>query len=142
MVVLQQFDETLEVQTHGQGAYEFTQDVSNLVQASGLHAGLVNLLVQHTSASLTIQENADPDVQVDLLDALARLAPEQAGLYRHSAEGSDDMPAHIKSALTSATLAIPIKNGRLRLGTWQGIYLLEHRRHGHTRRIACHMLGE
>ncbi len=139
---MRQVDDTIEVRTHGLGAYDFTQDVTRFVRASGIENGLVNLLVQHTSASLTIQENADPDVQVDLLDALARLAPEQPGLYRHSAEGPDDMPAHIKSALTSATLSIPVKDGRLRLGTWQGIYLLEHRRHGHNRRIACHILGE
>ena len=140
--MLQQFEETLELRTHGQGAYEFTHDVSDWVKATGIRNGLVNLLVQHTSASLTIQENADPDVQTDLLDALSRLAPEQSGLYRHSAEGSDDMPAHIKSALTSATLAVPISNGRLRLGMWQGIYLLEHRQHGYLRRVACHILGE
>ena len=140
--MLKQFDETLQIATSGTGAYEFTRDAQKLVQASAIETGIMNLLVQHTSASLTIQENADPDVQIDLMDALDRLAPEQAGLYRHSAEGPDDMPAHIKSALTSAALAVPIRSGRLRLGTWQGIYLLEHRRHGHIRRIACHILGD
>lgn len=128
--------------TRGRGAYEFTGDVAGFVRQCNMTTGLVNLLVQHTSASLTIQENADPDVQDDLLDALDQLAQEEAGLYRHSAEGPDDMPAHIKSALTSTTLAIPVLDGALRLGTWQGIYLLEHRRRGYHRRIACHVLGE
>lgn len=139
--MLQQFETTFDVPTKGVGAYEFTNDVAGFVRQCGLATGLVNLLVQHTSASLTIQENADPDVQADLLDALGRLAPE-GNIYRHSAEGPDDMPAHIKAALTSTTLAVPVFEGALRLGTWQGIYLLEHRRHGHHRRIACHILGE
>lgn len=140
--MLKQYDTTFSMSTQGVGAYEITRDVAAFVRETNLSTGLLNLLVQHTSASLTIQENADPDVQRDLLDALDRLAPESDRLYRHSAEGPDDMPAHIKSALTSATLAIPVQNGALRLGTWQGIYLLEHRRHGHHRRIACHLLGE
>lgn len=146
--MLRQFETTFEVATTSSGAYEFTADVAGFVRQCGIDTGLVNLLVQHTSASLTIQENADPDVQADLMDALARLAPEDAQLYRHSAEGPDDMPAHIKSALTSTTLAIPVLDGALRLGIWQGIYLLEHRyveqygRRGHIRRIACHLLGE
>lgn len=140
--MLEQYETTFEVVTRGRGAYEFTGDVAGFVRQCGMTTGLVNLLVQHTSASLTIQENADPDVQDDLLDALDQLAPEEAGLYRHSAEGPDDMPAHIKSALTSTTLAIPVLDGALRLGTWQGIYLLEHRRRGYHRRIACHVLGE
>lgn len=139
--MLQQFETTFDVRTQGVGAYEFTSDVAGFVRQCCLVTGLVNLLVQHTSASLTIQENADPDVQVDLINALNRLAPE-GNMYRHSAEGPDDMPAHIKSALTSTTLAVPIFEGALRLGTWQGIYLLEHRRHGYHRRIACHILGE
>lgn len=140
--MLAQYETTFEVATRGRGAYEFTRDVAGFVHQCGMITGLVNLLVQHTSASLTIQENADPDVQTDLLDALDRLAPEDTALYLHSSEGPDDMPAHIKSALTSATLAVPVLDGALRLGTWQGIYLLEHRRRGHHRRIACHLLGE
>ncbi len=146
--MLRQFETTFEVATANSGAYEFTADVAGFVRQCAIHTGLVNLLVQHTSASLTIQENADPDVHKDLLDALARLAPEDGQLYRHNAEGPDDMPAHIKSALTSTTLAIPVLDGALRLGTWQGIYLLEHRygahfgQRGHIRRIACHLLGE
>ena len=139
--MLKQNQTNITVQTSGVGAYEVTQAVADFVDQTRIRNGLINLLVQHTSASLTIQENADPDVQVDLLNALDRLAPE-ANHYRHSAEGPDDMPAHIKSALTSTNLAVPVQNGRLALGTWQGIYLLEHRRHGHRRRIACHLLGE
>ena len=139
--MLKQNQTNITVQTSGVGAYEVTRAVADFVDQTRIRNGLINLLVQHTSASLTIQENADPDVQVDLLNALDRLAPE-ANHYRHSAEGPDDMPAHIKSALTSTNLAVPVQNGRLALGTWQGIYLLEHRRHGHHRRIACHLLGE
>ena len=139
--MLKQDQTNITVQTSGIGAYEITRTVADFIDQTRIRNGLINLLVQHTSASLTIQENADPDVQVDLLNALDRLAPE-ANHYRHSAEGPDDMPAHIKSALTSTSLAVPVQNGRLALGTWQGIYLLEHRRHGHHRRIACHLLGE
>lgn len=140
--MLAQYETTFDVLTQGPGAYEFTHDVSGFVRQCSVTTGLVNMLVQHTSASLTIQENADPDVQKDLLDALSRIAPEDEERYRHTCEGPDDMPAHIKSALTSATLAVPVIDGALRLGTWQGIYLLEHRRRGHHRRIACHVLGE
>lgn len=137
----EQLQGTIDLQTRGTGAYEFTSDVVRFVQESGIGSGLLTLLVQHTSASLTIQENADPDVQTDLVGALSRLAPESTSLYRHTAEGADDMPAHIKSALTATSLSIPVMEGQLRLGTWQGIYLLEHRQRGHHRRIACHILG-
>lgn len=139
--MLMQQHGTLECVTQGLGAYEITGDVAAFVRESGITSGLLTLLVQHTSASLTIQENADPDVQTDLTDALSRLAPEGGGLYRHSAEGPDDMPAHIKAAVTDVSLSIPVMDGRLRLGTWQGIFLLEHRRRGHRRRIACHIAG-
>ncbi|MEX0299985.1 MAG: secondary thiamine-phosphate synthase enzyme YjbQ [Kordiimonas sp.] len=132
---------TFEIQSRGIGLYEFTQDIVDWVTQSGIENGLLNLLVQHTSASLTIQENADPDVQYDLVDALERLSPMNPKLYRHTAEGPDDMPAHIKSALTDVSLAIPVKNGRPRLGTWQGVYLIEHRNAPHRRRIAGHIFG-
>lgn len=123
------------------GLYEVTDTVSSFVAASGINDGLLTLLVQHTSASLTIQENADPDVRDDLINALERLAPQNHKLYRHTAEGPDDMPAHIKTALTDTSLSIPVLAGAMRLGTWQGIYLAEHRTHPHTRRIAAHIIG-
>jgi secondary thiamine-phosphate synthase enzyme len=106
-----------------------------------MQEGLLTLFIRHTSASLTIQENADPDVRHDLQDYFDRIAP-QNGPYRHTAEGPDDMPAHIKSALTQVNLAIPLQNGRLVLGTWQGIYVFEHRHHRHRRQVAMHLLGD
>jgi len=139
---MQQHHGTVSKLTRGQGCFEISRDVAAFVVESGVHSGVLTLLIQHTSASLTIQENADPDVQADLTSALDRLAPESNQLYRHNAEGPDDMPAHIKAALTDVSLSIPVMDGRMRLGTWQGIYLLEHRRRGHERRIACHIIGE
>lgn len=138
---MRQIFETITITTHGVGTYNMTPDITALVAASGMEDGLVTLLINHTSASLTPQENADPDVQRDLTDALARLAPEKQGLYRHSAEGGDDMPAHIKSALTNVSLSIPFRRGHMMLGVWQGIFLLEHRRRGHRRQVTCHLLG-
>ena len=105
-------------------------------------AGLLTVFLQHTSASLTIQENADPDVLRDLDDFLARLAPEDPALYRHGAEGPDDMPAHLRALLTQTQLAIPLEQGRLALGTWQGVYLLEHRARPHERFVVLHLAGE
>ena len=140
--MIRQEQTTFEINTRSIGMYEFTADIAAWVHETGIENGLLNLLVQHTSASLTIQENADPDVQPDLIDALDRLAPMTTSLYRHIAEGPDDMPAHIKAALTDTTLAIPVMDGRLRLGTWQGVYLIEHRQQPHRRRIACHLMGE
>lgn len=138
---MRQHHGTITVQTAGPGCYDISGDVKHFVAESGIESGLLTLVIQHTSASLTIQENADPDVQGDLSNALARLAPESGNLYRHNAEGPDDMPAHIKSALTDTTLSLPVINSEVRLGTWQGIYVLEHRRRGHARRIACHIMG-
>lgn len=106
-----------------------------------MHEGLLTLFIRHTSASLTIQENADPDVRYDLQNYFDRIAP-QDGSYLHSAEGPDDMPAHIKTALTQVQLTIPLQQGRLALGTWQGIYVFEHRHHRHSRQVAVHLLGE
>jgi len=139
---MRQDQTTIQVSTSGQGCFEITRDVAAFVAASGIETGLLTLFIQHTSASLTIQENADPDVQADLTDALERLAPEDTRLYRHTCEGPDDMPAHVKAALTDVSLTIPVTGGRPALGTWQGIYVLEHRRMGHTRRVVCHLTGK
>lgn len=128
---------TLTVSTHGPGLYEFTREVENWLANHKATNGLLTLFIKHTSASLTIQENADPDVLADLNDAFERLAPRNAG-YRHSMEGPDDMPAHIKSALTSTSLSIPVMNGRMVLGTWQGVYVFEHRDRDHSRQIVLH----
>ncbi len=129
----------LTVRTRGQGLYEFTGEVAALVRASAVREGLCTLFLRHTSASLLIQENADPAVQHDLERWLARLVPEDSALYTHTAEGPDDMPAHIKAALTAVSLTIPIAEGRLLLGTWQGIYLWEHRRRGSAREVVVHI---
>lgn len=130
---------TLAVATTGRGLTELTRDVAQQVSASGAPDGLCTLFVQHTSASLLIQENADPDVCHDLEAFFRRLVPEGNGLWTHTAEGPDDMPAHVRSALTQTSLSIPIVNGRLALGTWQGIYLWEHRRRGSNRRVLVHI---
>ncbi|WP_210395070.1 secondary thiamine-phosphate synthase enzyme YjbQ [Motiliproteus sediminis] len=129
----------LEVVTRGQGLYEFTDALQAMVRRSGVTDGLCSLLIQHTSASLTIQENADPSARQDLERWLCRLVPERDALYTHTLEGDDDMPAHIKSALTSSCLSIPVQGGALMLGTWQGVYCWEHRHGNHRRRIAVHL---
>ena len=139
---MQQTFTTFEIATRGQGLYEFTGEVARWVQGSGWRDGLLTLFVRHTSASLVVQENADPDVQGDLERFLARLVPEHDPLYRHTQEGPDDMPAHVRAALTQTQLSIPVREGRMVLGTWQGIYLFEHRRAGHVRQVAAHLLGE
>lgn len=131
--------ELLQIPTRGQGLYEFTDQLQQLVQRSGIDAGLCSLLIQHTSASLTIQENADPSARYDLERWINRLVPERDSLYTHTLEGDDDMPAHIKAALTATSLSIPIKSGRLMLGTWQGVYCWEHRHGSHRRSIAVHI---
>jgi secondary thiamine-phosphate synthase enzyme len=131
--------EQVDVRTTGQGLFEITLTVQGVVEASGIAEGLCTVFVQHTSASLVIQENADPSVRRDLEGFLARLVPEGDDLYTHTAEGDDDMPAHVKSALTVTSLAVPVQGSRLCLGTWQGIYLWEHRRRGSHRRLAIHV---
>ena len=132
--------ETVTIETHGPGLYEFSNAAARFVRGRG--DGLLTLFCQHTSASLTIQENADPDVISDLQAFFERLVPDandpSMGFLRHRTEGPDDMPAHIKSALTQVQLSIPVQAGRLMLGTWQGIYLFEHRTHPHTRRVVLH----
>ncbi len=125
-----------------QGLVEITSEIAAWLAGQRVRDGLLTLFLRHTSASLTIQENADPDVQRDLEDFLAKLVPEDPALYRHQAEGPDDMPAHIKAALTQSHLSLPVEGGRLLLGTWQGIYLFEHRIRPHNREIALHLLGE
>lgn len=130
---------TLSVKTGRQGLFEFTRELQALVARSGISEGICSLLIQHTSASLTIQENADPSAKVDLENWLNRLVPERDALFTHTLEGDDDMPAHIKAALTSTTLSIPILNGQLALGTWQGVYCWEHRHHAGTRQIVVHI---
>lgn len=131
----------ITVQTKGQGLYEFTREVKAIVRDAGVDEGLCTILVQHTSASLTIQENADPSARHDLENWLSRLVQENDPLYTHTDEGPDDMPSHIKAALTSTTLSIPIIDGRLGLGTWQGIYLWEHRCRGSARKCLVQILA-
>jgi secondary thiamine-phosphate synthase enzyme len=130
------------LRTRGRGFTDFTHRVEELLASSGLKTGLATLHLQHTSASLLIQENADPDVRADFERFFARLVPDADRLFVHTAEGPDDMPAHIRTALTAVNLSIPFSDGRLVLGTWQGIYLWEHRHDPHTRRVVVHLLGE
>ena len=132
----------IEVDTRGKGLYEITDRIASWVSAQGVRSGLVTVFIQHTSASLTIQENADPDVVRDLNDFLERLVPEDTRLYRHTAEGPDDMTSHIRSALTQTQLSIPVERGRMALGTWQGVYVFEHRARGHRRSVVLHLMGE
>ncbi|MFO1498048.1 MAG: secondary thiamine-phosphate synthase enzyme YjbQ [Verrucomicrobiota bacterium] len=140
--MLQQSTHELSVRTRGRGFYEITEEVAERVRASGFRTGLATIQVLHTSASLLIQENADPEVRRDFERFFARLVPDGDTLFRHDAEGPDDMPAHIRTALTTVNLSIPIVGERLALGTWQGIYLWEHRAAAHTRRVVVHVLGE
>ena len=132
----------LQVATRGKGLYEITGPIGTWLESAGVRAGLLTVFVQHTSASLTIQENADPDVVHDLNTFFNRLVPEDSRLYRHTAEGPDDMPAHIRAALTQTQVSIPILNGQMALGTWQGIYVFEHRRLPHRRSVVAHLFGE
>ena len=133
---------TLEIKTNGQKLYEFTNDTIQWIKKSDFKNGMLNLSIQHTSASLIVQENADPDVQTDLLNYFDKLAPMDNKLYIHTTEGKDDMPAHIKSALTNNQISLSIKNGKLLLGTWQGLYLFEHKLENHSRTIIHHFIGE
>lgn len=139
---MKQFQIQATQKTHGKSLYEITRSVAEAVAQSGITTGLAHVFCRHTSASLLIQENADPDVQRDLVAFFKRLVPDGDPLFVHTSEGPDDMPAHIKTALTQTTLAIPISAGRLALGTWQGIYLFEHRNAPHTRKLVVHIVGE
>ena len=140
--MLRQFGSTLRFDTQGRGLVEITRDVAGCVAEAGIDVGLLTLFIRHTSASLVVQENADPDVRADLDRFMARLVPDGDALFRHRDEGPDDMPAHVRSALTSVQLAVPVAGRRLVLGTWQGIYLWEHRLRPHRREVAVHLLGE
>ena len=132
----------LQVNTNGQKLYEFTNETINWINKNNFKNGMLNLSIQHTSASLIVQENADPDVQTDLINYFDKLAPMDNKLYVHTTEGKDDMPAHIKSALTNNQISLSIKDSALLLGTWQGLYLFEHRLHPQKRTIIHHFLGE
>ena len=132
----------LSINTNGQKLYEFTDQIINWIKKNDFNNGILNLNIQHTSASLIVQENADPDVQTDLINFFNKIAPMDNSLYIHAAEGKDDMPAHIKSSLTNNQITLSIKDGILILGTWQGLYLFEHRLESQSRKIACHFLGD
>lgn len=138
---MRQVHEDLVLETRGRGLYEITRQVQRCIESGGVNSGLLTLLILHTSASLLIQENADPDVRVDLDNFFRRMVPDGDPLFIHTMEGDDDMAAHIRTALTTVQLSIPIRNGAPTLGTWQGIYLWEHRTAPHRRRMAVHMMG-
>ena len=140
--LMKQFTRQITVSTRGKGLYEVTAEVCSWVEGLGIEAGLLTVFLRHTSASLLIQENADPDVMRDLETFFSRLVPEDDSLYTHTMEGPDDMPAHIRGALTQSQLSIPVLGGRPALGTWQGIYVFEHRRRPHQRTLALHVLGD
>ena len=131
----------LEIRTRGKGVYPFTREVAAWVASTKAETGLLTLFIQHTSASLVIQENADPDVVLDLADFFERLAPENDPRYRHDTEGPDDMPAHIRTALTGTSLSIPVIGNRMALGTWQGIYVFEHRSSPQRRSVVLHLMA-
>jgi len=138
---MKQAQHTLTVPTRGPGLYDFTDALSDFVRQSEIENGLATCFIRHTSASLVIQENADPDVLKDMKDFFARIAT-HGMTYRHTAEGPDDMPSHIRAALTQTSIGIPLQNGRLALGTWQGIYVFEHRDAPHRREVMLHIIGE
>jgi secondary thiamine-phosphate synthase enzyme len=138
---VEQFTWELMVSTQGRGLIEITPEVERKVSAYEVTQGLLTIFIRHTSASLTIQENADPDVLRDLDAFFSRLVPDGDALFIHTSEGPDDMPSHIRSALTQTSLQVPVMGGRLALGTWQGIYLFEHRSRPHSRKIICHLIG-
>jgi secondary thiamine-phosphate synthase enzyme len=139
---MQQFTKIVEIGTGGPGLYEFTHDLSHFIAESGVKDGLVTAFCRHTSASLLIQENADDDVKTDLVGFFRRIAPEGMDWIVHRSEGPDDMPAHVKAALTQTSIGIPVSGGEPVLGTWQGIYLFEHRTRPHRRQVVLHLIGE
>ena len=140
--MLRQLQQEILIATRGRGFHEFTDDVAALLRQAAIQTGQVTLHVQHTSASLVIQENADPEVCHDFERFFARLVRDGDPLFEHTAEGKDDMPAHIRTVLTAVNVTVPIARGELALGTWQGIYLWEHRTHPHRRRVIAHFIGE
>lgn len=139
---MRQANTLLSIDTAGRGLADITRRIAAWVESSGLRNGVLTVFVRHTSASLLIQENADPEVQRDLERFFARLVPDGDRLFEHRAEGADDMPAHVRSALTQTQLSVPLVDGRLVLGTWQGIYLYEHRTRGHRREVVLHLIGD
>lgn len=139
---MKQTSTTLNIRSNGRGLFEFTPDLAAFVRASGIRNGLLTVFCRHTSASLLIQENADPDVRRDLDAFFAQLAPDGQPGWRHNNEGPDDMAAHIRSALTQTSLGIPLVDGALALGTWQGVYLWEHRTRPHRREVVLHLAGD
>ena len=139
---MRQFQQQIEVATRGAGLYEFTPAVGRFVDDAKIESGLLTLYCRHTSCSLLIQENADPDVQRDLNEFFRRLVPEGASWMVHTLEGPDDMPAHIKAALTQTSIGVPVTGGAPAFGTWQGIYLFEHRARPHRRQVLMHLIGE
>jgi secondary thiamine-phosphate synthase enzyme len=139
---MQQASASITIRTGGRWLYEFTDRVRQWVRETGIRDGLLTLFVRHISASLLVQENADPEVQRDLERFLARLVPDGDPLFEHTGEGADDMPAHVRAALTQTQLGIPVAGGAPAFGTWQGAYLYEHRRAGHRREVALHLIGE
>lgn len=139
---MRQDQTTLSITTHGKGLYDFTAELNAWVRQSGIEQGLLTIFCRHTSASLTIQENADSDVLEDIQTFFKQLVREDSSLYLHTSEGPDDMPAHIRSSLTDVSLSIPVAGGRPTLGTWQGVYLFEHRTRGSHRDLVVHIMGE
>lgn len=139
---MRQYLESMVVDTRGQGLYEVTQALGSVMQRADITTGLMTVYVRHTSCSLLIQENADPDVQTDLAAFFRRLVPEGMDWVVHTAEGPDDMPAHIKAALTQTSIGIPVSGGRPVFGTWQGLYLFEHRSRAHRRELVVHIIGD
>lgn len=136
------YQDTISIHTGGRGTYELTHQLAEIIRQSGVRRGIVNVFVQHTSASLTICENADPDVQRDLEAFMTRLVPDGDPIFRHTAEGPDDMSAHVRSILTDSGVNLPIDAGRCKLGTWQGVYLWEHRARPHRREVTVTIYGE
>lgn len=141
-LIVRQIVKHIEIATRGRGFYDLTDQIASALSGSGLKTGIATMHLQHTSASLLIQENADPEVRRDLERFFSRVCPDGDPIFRHTAEGEDDMPAHVRTALTAVNLSIPFEHGELALGTWQGIYLWEHRHHPHRRRVTVHLLGE
>jgi secondary thiamine-phosphate synthase enzyme len=139
---MRQSQDQLTIATRGRGFYEFTEEIESRLHATKIQTGQVTIHLQHTSASLVIQENADPEVRRDFERFFSRLVPDDDPIFEHTAEGDDDMAAHVRTALTAVNLTIPITGGRLALGTWQGIYLWEHRTAPHRRRLVVHFIGE
>jgi secondary thiamine-phosphate synthase enzyme len=138
---VKQAHSVVTIRTQGQGLTDITQRVAGFVRSSGIRDGLLTIFIKHTSASLTIQENADPDVLADLNDFFRRVVKEEPSLYRHKVEGPDDMPAHIRAALTNVQISIPVLTGDMVLGTWQGLYVFEHRAQAHDRQVVLHLSG-